>query len=381
LLAASGKLAAGGNSAEVWNVIGVVGMNWITTLRILMLAMGVGGLLGGCANLGYYAQAVGGQMDLIRRAEPVRAVIEDPGVNQNIKQALAKAVQLRAFASHELQLPDNQSFTRYADLKRPYVVWNVFATEEFSTTPKEWCFIGVGCVSYRGFFAQADAEAFATELRRSGDDVFLGGVPAYSTLGWFDDPLLNTFIGYSEPELAQLMFHELAHQVVYVRDDSAFNESFATAVELEGVNRWLNLHGTAAQRAAFETAQQRKADYIEHMLQARKQLETLYASSLSAAEKRAAKAHIISSLRKELAEGSKHPERWLAQQLNNAQLASIATYTQLVPEFRALLAQQHGDMGRFFVAVKQMSVLPQDTRNAELQAALNDSRKNLAANP
>ena len=356
-------------------------MNLIATLRTIVLVMGVGGLLGVCANLGYYAQAVGGQMDLMRRAEPVSAVLEDPQANQHLKNALTKAVQLRAFASHELQLPDNQSFTRYADLHRPYVVWNVFAAEEFSTTPKQWCFIGVGCVSYRGFFAQADAETFAAALRRSGDDVYLGGVPAYSTLGWFDDALLNTFIGYSEAELAQLMFHELAHQVVYVRDDSAFNESFATAVELEGVNRWLDLHGTAAQRAAFETAQQRKADYIERMLRARKQLETLYASSLSAAEKRSAKTQVISRLRQELAQGSKHPERWLAQQLNNAQLASIATYTQLVPAFRALLAEQHGDMGRFFAVVKQMSALPQDERNAELQAALNASRKNLAANP
>ena len=356
-------------------------MNWITTLRILVLAMGVGGLLGGCANLGYYAQAVGGQMDLMRRAEPVRAVLEDPQANQHLKNALAKAVQLRAFASHELQLPDNQSFTRYADLHRPYVVWNVFAAEEFSTKPKEWCFIGVGCVSYRGFFAQADAEAFAAALRRSGDDVYLGGVPAYSTLGWFDDALLNTFIGYSETELAQLMFHELAHQVVYVRDDSAFNESFATAVELEGVNRWLDLHGTAAQRSAFEAGQQRKAAYIARMQNARIQLDVLYATHASDADKRAAKQRIFDALRVELAQGSKHPERWLAQQLNNAQLASIATYTQLVPAFRALLAQQHGDMGRFFAVVKQMSALPQDERNAELQAALQDSRKSLAANP
>lgn len=356
-------------------------MNWITTLRAFALAMGIGSLLGGCANLGYYAQAVGGQMDLIRRAEPVSTVLEDPNVNQNLKQALTRAVQLRAFASHELQLPDNQSFSRYADLHRPYVVWNVFATEEFSTTPKQWCFIGVGCVSYRGFFAQADAEAFAAELRRSGDDVFLGGVPAYSTLGWFDDPLLNTFIGYSEAELAQLMFHELAHQVVYVRDDSAFNESFATTVELEGVKRWLDLHGTAAQRSAFEALQQRKATYIARMQNARKQLDELYASQVSDGDKRAAKQRIFDALRKELAQGSKHPERWLAVQLNNAQLASIATYTQLVPAFRALLTQQHGDMGRFFAEVKQMSALPQDERNAVLQAALNDSRKNLAANP
>ena len=190
----------------------------ILSLRIEMMkrlrtggvVLGVGACLGGCANLGYYAQAVVGQMDLLRRAESVSVLIEDPGINQNLKQALTKARQLREFASHDLQLPDNQTFTRYADLQRPYVVWNVFAAEEFSTKPVESCFLGAGCVSYRGFFEQADAEAYGAELRHSGYDVYLGGVPAYSTLGWFNDPLLNTFMTYPEAELAQLMFHALS---------------------------------------------------------------------------------------------------------------------------------------------------------------------------
>ena len=353
----------------------------LVILRRLTLIIGVASLLGGCANLAYYAQAVGGQVDLLNRAQPVSAVLEDPETNRNLKQALSKAVQLRTFASHELGLPDNQSYTRYADLQRPYVVWNVFAAEEFSIKPMQWCFIGVGCVSYRGFFSQADAEAFATELRRDGADVFLGGVPAYSTLGWFDDPLLNTFIGYSEPELAQLMFHELAHQVVYVSDDSAFNESFATAVELEGVNRWLSLHDTHAQRAVFESLQQRKAAYISQMISARKQLETVYASGLSVDEKRSTKTQIFAGLRAALAQGSKHPERWQAVQLNNAQLASVATYTQWVPAFRAVLAQQQGDLPRFYQVVKAMSGLPQSERNAMLHAALEESRNKLAVNP
>lgn len=338
-------------------------------------------LLGGCANLGYYAQAVGGQMDLVNRAQPVHEVLDSPATQPNLKQALNKALELRAFASRELGLPDNQSYTRYADLQRPFVLWNVFATEEFSTTPKQWCFIGVGCVSYRGFFAQADAEAFGAELRQSGHDVYLGGVPAYSTLGWFDDPLLSTFIGYPEAELAQLLFHELAHQIVYVNDDTAFNESFATAVEQEGVNRWLAQHGDAAQRAAFEKNQQRKAAYIERMIAARKQLEVLYASSAGAEDKRIAKARILDALRAELAQGSRYPERWQALQINNAQLASIATYTQLVPAFHALLAQQYGDLAKFYAVVKEMSALPQSERNAVLQAALADSQKKVAANP
>jgi len=353
----------------------------LAILHRLTLIIGVSSLLGGCASLGYYAQAVGGQVDLLNRAQPVNAVLDDPETNQNLKQALTKAVQLRAFASRELGLPDNQSYNHYADLQRPYVVWNVFGAEEFSVKPLQWCFIGAGCVSYRGFFAQADADAFATELRRDGADVFLGGVPAYSTLGWFDDPLLNTFIGYSEPELAQLMFHELAHQVVYVGDDSAFNESFATAVELEGVNRWLNAHGTSAQRASFESLQQRKTAYISQMITARKRLEVLYASGASVDEKRSTKAQIFAALRTELAQGSKHPERWQAVQLNNAQLASVATYTQWVPAFRAMLAQQQGDLTQFYKVVKAMSALPQSERNAMLHVALEDSRTKLAVNP
>ena len=356
-------------------------MRIFTTLRALALTLGIGSLLGGCANLSYYAQAVGGQADLLNRALPVSAVLEDPDTHPNLKQALTKALQLRAFASRELALPENQSYTHYADLDRPYVVWNVFAAEEFSTTPKQWCFIGAGCVSYRGFFAQDAAEAFAAELRRNGDDVFLGGVPAYSTLGWFDDPLLNTFIGYTEPELAQLLFHELAHQVVYVRDDSTFNESFATAVELEGMNRWLNLHGTSAQRSAFESAQQRKAAYTSNMIGARKQLAALYASGASVDKKRSTKEQIFAALRAELAQGSKHPERWQAVQLNNAQLASVATYTQWVPAFRALLAQQQGNLTQFYQVVKAMSVLPQSERNAMLHATLEESRNQLAAHP
>lgn len=351
---------------------------WVT-LRLVLIAATV--LFGGCANLRYYAQAVGGQWDLLNRAQSVNEVIDNPETTQNLKHALTQAVQLRAFASRELGLPDNQSYTRYADLNRPYAVWNVFATDEFSTTPKQWCFIGVGCVSYRGFFAQADAEAFAAELRRNGNDTFTGGVPAYSTLGWFNDPLLNTFIGYAEPEIAQLIFHELAHQVVYVRDDSAFNESFATTVEREGVNRWLNTQGTSAQRGAFESRQQRTASYIGNMLSARKQLDALYASSADTTEKRKVKAQIFTALRAELAQGSQHPERWLTPQLNNAQLASIATYTQLVPAFSALLEQQHGDLEKFYAVVKEISALPHPERNAKLQAALEDSRNKWAIYP
>ena len=178
--------------------------------------------LDGCANLPYYAQAVDGQIDIMRRAQPINMIVADPSVDKKLKHVLSKVVSLREFAIRDLKLPDNESYTSYADLKRPYVVWNVYATPEFSTELKEWCFVGAGCVNYRGFFSKEEAEHFAEELKSEGYDIHVGGIRAYSTLGWFDDPVLNTFIGYSEIELARLIFHELAHQVVYVQDDSVF---------------------------------------------------------------------------------------------------------------------------------------------------------------
>lgn len=328
--------------------------------------------LGGCANLGYYVQAVSGQMDILRRAQPIATIAADPDADAALKQKLARVVRLREFASRELQLPDNRSYASYADLQRPYVIWNVVATPELSTKPREWCFVGAGCVKYRGFFSQAEAVAFAQELRGEGYDTYVGGVPAYSTLGWLNDPVLNTFIGYPETELARLIFHELAHQVVYVSDDSVFNESFATAVELEGVSRWLDGNGTAEQRTAFDAAQRRQAVFTALVLSARKRLEEVFDSNASDAEKRSAKAQTFAELQTEFARlkatgsGYSRYDRWFAQQLNNAHLASVATYTQLVPAFQALLARQNGDMGKFYDAVKEIGELPQEERAARL---------------
>jgi len=353
----------------------------------LKLAIAVGQviLLGSCANLPYYARAVDGQMEILRRAQPISTIIADPAADQKLKRVLARVVLMREFASRELKLPDNQSYTSYADLQRPFVVWNVFAAPELSSELKKWCFVQAGCVSYRGFFSQAEAESYAEELRNEGYDVHVGGVRAYSTLGWFNDPVLNTFIGYSEMELARLIFHELTHQVVYVPGDSVFNESFASVVEQEGVGRWLDSTGAASQRAVFDVRQEREAVFTELVLNHRKRLQELFASDLSDTEKRAAKARMFDELREEFvqlkaarADFSSY-DRWFAQQLNNALLATISTYTQLVPAFQALLAQQNGDMGRFFAAVKEISKLPEAERATVLQMALeNHQRRDVA---
>ena len=325
-------------------------------------------VLGGCANLGYYAQAVDGHLDIRNRTRPIGMIIADPDANETLKRSLTTVVKLREFAIRELKLPDNQSFTIYADLGRPYAIWNVSAAPELSLELEKWCFVAAGCVSYRGFFSKIEAERFAEGLRTKGYDVTVGGVRAYSTLGWFKEPILNTFLGYSDTELAQLIFHELAHQVVYVRDDSTFNESFATAVELEGIARWLNSHGTDEQRTAFEAAQKRKAASAEIMLDYRKRLEALFASGMNTAEKRMAKAGIFTELREKLSglqtgkTRSSNYDRWLTQHLNNAYLASISTYTRLVPAFQALLAREDGDLGKFYERVKEISHLPEPER-------------------
>lgn len=331
--------------------------------------------LGACTHVPYYAQAVDGHFRVIHRAQPISKVIANPDTDPKLKHSLAKVVQLREFASRELKLPDNLSYTSYADLERPFVVWNVFAAPELSVQLKEWCFVQVGCVNYRGFFSQESAERYAAELRDEGYDVHVGGIRAYSTLGWFSDPVLNTFIGYSEMDLARLIFHELAHQVMYVSDDTVFNESFATAVEHEGIKRWFNRTGAAPAQALLTARQERETLFTGLILKHRKQLQELFQSDLSDSEKRAGKARILDQLRAEFALlKAKNNElgsydRWFSQPINNALLATVSIYTQLLPAFQGILQQQDQDMERFFDTVTKLGKLPKQERNLILQQA------------
>jgi len=327
-----------------------------------------------CATVEYYSQAVIGQFDVMRRSRPIDEVIADPGSPAAVKARLERVREIRAFAVKELGLPDNGSYRTYADLGRPYVVWNVFAAPPLSLDPLQSCFPIAGCVTYRGYYAQADAVSHAAKLASDGFDTYVGGVPAYSTLGWFDDPVLNTFIQYPDAELARLVFHELAHQVVYVKDDTAFNESFATAVELAGVERWLAAHGTPAERAAFERYQSRRADFLNLLLEYRAKLGAAYAEKTPDADKRAAKAAILAALQAEYARmkaerwgGYAGYDRFFASGVNNANLASVAAYTQQVPAFKALLARGNGDLASFYAAVRELSRLPKQERIAALE--------------
>lgn len=332
---------------------------------------GLAVLAAGCSQLGYYVQAAQGQFSLMSEARPIDDWLSDPGVTGNLKTRLGKVKEIRHFAASELGLPDNGTFTTYADLKRPYVMWNVVATPALSLKPKQWCFPIAGCVNYRGYYSKEAAQAYADELRSEHYDVQVGGVPAYSTLGWFSDPVLSTFVQYPEAELARLIFHELAHQVVYVPGDSQFNESFAVAVEEAGVERWLQAHGDDKLRTSYNVHQARKQDFLTLLLKHRKLLETNYTSNGSDADKLKRKVEIFQALQDEYQVlkvswgGYAGYDRWFAEPLSNAHLASIATYHDYVPGFRALLAKEKTYV-KFYESVRTLATLEPGLRHQRL---------------
>jgi len=342
----------------------------------LLAAVCVALLVSGCANVSYYFQSLGGQLDIWRRERPIEDVIADPATAQALKDRLSQVLEIRAFASRELGLPDNSSYRRYADLGRPFVVWNVFAAPEFSVQPLQSCFLFAGCVSYRGYFAREGAERFAAGLAEQGHDIYIGGVPAYSTLGYFADPVLSTFIHYPEAEIARLLFHELAHQVAYVRDDTVFNESFAVAVEQEGVRRWLARGGDAKQREQFERGRRIRAEFSSLVQKHRERLDALYRTRLAPDAMRGRKREILAELEAEYRSlqaewgGYFGLDRWFAGKPNNAQLASVVAYSQLVTVFEALLGREGGNLSAFYAAVKSLAALPKDERDARLAALL-----------
>jgi predicted aminopeptidase len=327
----------------------------------------------GCSTLSYYGQAINGHLEVMRRAEPIPARIADPATSPELRAKLERVVAIREFASRELALPDG-SYRTYADIGRPYVLWNVFAAAEFSVEPQQSCFPVAGCVAYRGYYRQAAADAYGAGLSKDGYDVHVYGVPAYSTLGWFDDPVLNTFVRYPDAELARLVFHELAHQVVYVKGDTVFNESFAVAVEEAGVRRWLERNGTPAERDAYAAARQRRADFARLVLRYREKLEAFYRETLPAEAKREGKRQRLAdmeadyrALKERSWGGFAGYDRWFDGGVNNAKLASVATYEELVPAFRVLLAQENGDLPRFYAAVKALGKLDKPERDAALE--------------
>src|SRR5882762_35734 len=344
-------------------------MHMLSHLRVL-LAASFFATLPGCGTM-YLAQAAGGQFHVLHARRPIDKVVADPATPAPLKTRLMDVRAARDFAVTELHPPDNRSYRTYADIKRPYVVWNVVATPEFSVEPKHWCFPIAGCVAYRGYFKEKNARRFAAGLASRGFDVTVGGVPAYSTLGKFADPVLSTMMRYGDSELAAIIFHELAHQLLYVKNDTEFNEAFATTVEDAGLERWLKAQGHPDLMQEFLEDSAQENAFIELFARSREQLKKLYASGIPRAQMKEHKAAVFAGLTEEARalqrqQGHQYYESWLKEGLNNAHLASVATYYQCVPGFQRLLAEQGGDMVRFYAAARELSKQPRAVRHAQL---------------
>lgn len=333
--------------------------------------------LGGC----YLIQSANGQMDLMSKRQPISAVIADPTTSPELRSRLQQVLDIRQFAVRELGLPDNGSYRSYADVGRPFVVWNVFAAPEFSVQPKRWCFPVAGCVVYRGYFSEAKARAFAERLHAAGNDVYVGGVPAYSTLGHFDDPVLNTMIAWSDVRLAAIIFHELTHQLVYVPGDSSFNEAFASVVEVEAVHRWLAAHGREPELVAFKTERERQVELARVLNAGRGRLKALYASGIDAGTMRERKHAELERIAREYGEllgswrGHGPADTRIAEELNNAYLVSVAAYEECVPGLQRVLAEAGNDLPTFFQRVKVLAREDETVRHQSVCVAQQTARR------
>lgn len=327
-------------------------------------------------GLGYYWQATSGHLSIMQLRQPVSEVIADPDTTEDVRAKLQAASRAVEFAHQELLLPDNGSYQFYADTGRRYVVWNVVATPEFSLQPRVWCFPVAGCVSYRGYFREERAQEFASSLAADGDDIHVGGVAAYSTLGRFADPLLNTMMVFSDHHLAGLVFHELAHQLIYAKDDSKFNEGFASFIEEEGIYRWLKSRGDHAGLCGYRILTQRRSQALQLVMQAREQLETLYEQDIADERKRTKKHELFESLNlayDDLRQSWSDPpffDHWFGESLNNARIAALATYDDYLPAFSGLLRMEAGDLDAFYLRIEKLAALPADQRRIEMQAIL-----------
>jgi predicted aminopeptidase len=338
-------------------------------MRRLLPLLAVLGIAG--CQAGYYAHLVRGQYELIAHRTPITKVLAQPDLDPRVRTLLERALDAREFASRQLLLPDNGSYRLYADIGRPVVLWNIFATPEFSLKPHQWCYFIAGCFAYRGWYERDSAQEEADALRGAGFDVHIGGVPAYSTLGWFDDPVLNTLLTDHET-VSGTIFHELAHQVLFVGGDTAFNESFATFIQQEGMRQYFREEPDRLQKLARR--QKRDGEFVGLMLGARRRLEQLYKTPMPAAEMRARKAKEIARLREQYAaakqrwNGEGAYDFWLEGDLNNARLMPFGLYHQWVPAFAALYARAPGDWAAFQRAALELSRAPQPERIAKLTA-------------
>jgi predicted aminopeptidase len=341
------------------------------TFRAALVVAVIATCSGGC----YLLQSAHGQLALMAKREPITRLIDQSSTPPALRAQLEQVAAIRDYASRTLGLPDNGSYRSYADVGRRYVVWNVVAAPEFSVEAKDWCYPIVGCVSYRGYFVEERARRYAAQLRAQGLDVAIGGVAAYSTLGHFNDPVLNTMMGWNDVELAAIIFHELTHQLLYVANDSSFNEALATTVEEEGVRRWLKAQGREADLATHLMQQEHYVEVVELLSATRAELRTLYASGLAPEALRDRKRAAFATLRSSYSDlkarwGGHAPfDTWFEEDLNNAHLASVATYFNCVPGFKRELAALGGELTAFYARARELAKLDQEKRDAIVCAA------------
>jgi predicted aminopeptidase len=368
---------------------------WMPATLLLAIVLGVSG----CRTLSFYAQAIKGQYEIFVHEERIEKLLHDPATPQRLKEKLELLEELRNFAATDLKLPVDGHYRKYADLHRPYVVWNVQAAPEFSTEPKTWWYPFVGRLNYRGYFVRPAATNYAGYLRTKGYDVAVGGVEAYSTLGWFKDPVLNTFLFNPEPELAEIIFHELGHQRVFAHGDTDFNEAFATTVGQEGARRWLKTRGDPAGLNAYLSGLHRNSEFVQAVMRTRARLESLYGdertpggkvkatkrkTDVARGELRQKKELAFLELKDQLVTlkrqwgGETEYDDWLAHPIGNAHLNSVAEYYDLVPGFEELLALHNGNLEQFYEAADRLSKKSKKDRQERLRALANSHSKGIA---
>jgi predicted aminopeptidase len=334
-------------------------------------------VLSACSTMGYYAHVAGGQGELVLHRQPVSTVVADPATDPGLKQRLELSQQARRFASTQLDLPNNRSYTSYVQLDRPYVVWNVFATPRYSIESVQHCFPIAGCVAYRGYFERDRAKSEAARLEAKGDDVYVSGVSAYSTLGWFSDSILSSMMGWDDDELASTIFHELAHQLLYVKDDSAFNESFATFVEEEGLREWRLARGLSAADGHTKAMDD---GFTRLVLDLRDRLKAIYASGIDEAAMAAGKQYEIEGFRARYTQwrdrewpNDHRYDAWVKAPINNARLLPFGLYDQWTPAFAAIFARSGQQWPAFYASVRQLSRLAPAERKKALQQWLDSA--------
>jgi predicted aminopeptidase len=345
-------------------------MRLFLVLCVLLISLSS---ISGCA-LSYYWQAAAGQLELLGQRTPISEVLVDPEQSDATRAVLLRTTQMREFAVTELGLPDNESYRSYADLGRPYVVWNVVAAEEFSVDARRWCFPIAGCVTYRGYFAQEDAERYAENLSAEGLDTYVAGTSAYSTLGYFSDPILNTMLSGGELYIAGVIFHELAHQLFYIPGDTDLNEAFASTVEEYGTQRWLLKEGDDQAVDSYRRRQERREDFFRLIANQQARLREIYQGTGSPDEMRAAKREAFQILVAEyetLRDGwgdSTDYENWFSRPLNNAQIASVAAYSRWLPNLRAYLSEY--GLEALYAEMALLEELPDTEREVRLRSYL-----------